>query len=97
MLFNCIKKLTKSKFKKITIPKFNKAIDDRKSKENWLKVIKKPDIVIFEGWCVGAFPQKKKDLLIPINELEKQHDKNKIWRNKVNQEFSKGYKKKYSI
>ena len=60
MLFNCIKKLTKSKFKKITIPKFNKAIDDRKSKENWLKVIKKPDIVIFEGWCVGAFPQKKK-------------------------------------
>jgi D-glycerate 3-kinase len=97
MLFNCIKKLTKSKFKKITIPKFNKAIDDRKSKENWLKVIKKPDIVIFEGWCVGAFPQKKKDLLIPINELEKQHDKNKIWRNKVNQELGKSYKKIFSL
>ena len=55
-ILNCIKKLTNSKFKKIIISKFNKAIDDRKSKENWLKVIKKPDIVIFEGRCVGAFP-----------------------------------------
>ena len=31
----------------------------------------KPQIVIFEGWCVGVTPQKNKDLLAPINELEK--------------------------
>ena len=24
---------------------------------------KKPDIVIFEGWCVAATPQKNKDLI----------------------------------
>ena len=96
-ILNCIKKLTNSKFKKITIPKFNKAIDDRKSKENWLKVIKKPDIVIFEGWCVGAFPQKKKDLLIPINRLEKYYDKKKIWRNKVNQELKNDYSKIFKL
>ena len=32
---------------------------------------KKPNIVIFEGWCVGATPQKNKDLNIPVNNLEK--------------------------
>ena len=37
----------------------------------------KPDIVIFEGWCVGVTPRNK-DLLIPINELEKGKDKKKI-------------------
>ena len=44
-----------------------------------------------------CFSLKKKDLLIPINELEKQHDKNKIWRNKVNQELGKSYKKIFSL
>ena len=34
---------------------------------------------------------KKKDLLLPINELEKRKDKKKIWRNKVNQELKKNY------
>ena len=40
MLLNCIKKLKNSKFKKIMIPKFNKAIDDRLPKKKWLKVKK---------------------------------------------------------
>ena len=60
MLLSCIKKLKKNKFKKIMIPKFNKGIDERVIKSKWLKVAKKPNIVIFEGWCVGVEPQKKK-------------------------------------
>ena len=60
MLYSCIKNLKSSKFKKIIIPKFDKAIDNRASKNKWLKVTKKPNIVVFEGWCVGAEPQKKK-------------------------------------
>ena len=97
MLFNCIKKLKGSKFKKTIIPKFNKAIDDRTLKNRWQKVTKKPNIVIFEGWCVGAEPQKNKDLLIPINELEKLDDPKKIWRKKVNQELRKDYKKIFRL
>ena len=57
------------KFKKIMIPKFDKSIDDRSSKSKWVKVNKKPNIVIFEGWCVGVEPQKKKDLIVPIIQL----------------------------
>ena len=97
MLFSCIKALKNSKFKKILIPKFNKAIDDRISRNKWLKVNKRPNVVIFEGWCVGAGPQKKRDLLVPINELEKRKDIKKIWRNRVNQELKKDYKKIFRL
>ena len=34
--FNVLKNL-KNKFKKFTIPKFDKSIDDRSSKDKWLK------------------------------------------------------------
>ena len=62
-----------------------------------VKSNKKPNIVIFEGWCVGVEPQKNKDLLIAVNELEKYQDKKKIWRNRVNQELKKNYKKIFKL
>jgi D-glycerate 3-kinase len=97
MLFNCLKKLKKNKFKKITIPKFNKAIDDRAAQSKWQKVNKKPNIVIFEGWCVGVAPQKKRDLLDSINILEKKKDKKRIWRNRVNKELKNHYQKIFRL
>ena len=59
----------------MNILKFDKSIDDRLPKNKWQTINKKPDIVIFEGWCVGATPQINKDLLTPINRLEKEYDK----------------------
>tara|TARA_Y100000591_G_scaffold302628_1_gene297836 strand:- start:111 stop:1028 length:918 start_codon:yes stop_codon:yes gene_type:complete len=97
MLFQCIKNLKTGNFKKISIPKFDKSIDNRLKKNKWLKVKKKPNIVIFEGWCVGATEQKNKDLNSPINKLEKQRDKKKIWRKKVNSELKKNYKKIFNL
>ena len=97
MLFQCIKNLKKNRFKKFTIPKFDKSIDNRSSKDKWLKIKKKPNIVIFEGWCVGATAQKNKDLNFPINKLEKQEDSKKIWRRKVNSELKKNYKKIFNL
>ena len=97
MLYNCIKDLKNNKFKKIMIPKFDKSIDDRFSKKRWLKVKKKPNIVIFEGWCVGVTAQKKKDLINPINKLEKHKDKKKIWRQMVNLELKNNYKKIFNL
>ncbi len=97
MLLKCIKKLKTDNFKKISIPKFDKSIDNRLKKNKWLKVKKKPNIVIFEGWCVGATEQKNKDLNPPINKLEKQKDNKKIWRKKVNSELKKNYKKIFNL
>ena len=97
MLLQCIKNLKNNNFKKMDIPKFDKSIDNRLSKSNWLQVKKKPNIVIFEGWCVGASAQKNKDLISPINKLEKYKDKKKIWRQKVNLKLRKDYKKIFDL
>ena len=97
MLFNCIKNLKKNRFKKMTVPKFDKSKDDRIPKSKWLEVKKKPNIVIFEGWCVGVTSQKEKDLVIPINKLEKQKDEKRIWRQTVNKELKNKYKKIFNL
>ena len=97
MLFNCLKNLKKKKFKKIYIPKFDKSIDDRTKKVKWQFIKIKPQIVIFEGWCVGVSAQKKSDLLVPINTLEKEKDKKRIWRNRVNKELKGNYKKIFKL
>ena len=93
LLFNCLKNLKSQNFKKFSIPVFDKSIDDRLPKNKWQKVTKKPEIVIFEGWCVGATSQKKKDLLLPINALEKEKDKKGRWRKFVNKKLKTKYKK----
>ena len=97
MLFNCMKNLKKNRFKKILVPKFDKSKDDRNLKSKWLAVKKKPNIVIFEGWCVGVTSQKEKDLVIPINKLEKQKDEKRIWRQTVNKELKNKYKKIFNL
>ncbi len=97
LLYKCIKNLKSKKFKKILIPKFDKSIDDRVTKKKWQKITKKPNIIIFEGWCVGATPQKNKDLIVPVNTLEKEHDKKRIWRNKINKELKKKYRKIFNL
>ena len=63
--------LMKKNFKPVLIPTFDKSRDDRAPKKNWKKIYKQPNIIIFEGWCVGAIAQKNKDLIKPINILEK--------------------------
>ena len=97
---NLIKKifinLTNFFFKSVFVPRFDKSKDDRFPKKYWQKINKQPKIIIFEGWCVGARPQKNKDLLMPINILEKRQDINLKWRSGVNKELKNAYKKVFS-
>ena len=97
MLHNTIKKLLKKNFSSVKIPKFEKSLDDRLHVKYWQKIKKKPDIIIFEGWCVGAKPQKTKELKKPINVLEKVEDTKLTWRRKVNNELKTNYKKIYNL
>ena len=60
-LFHNIKK---RKFNSMLIPKFDKSIDDRSNKKFWHKIKKKPDVLILEGWCVGAKPEKGNTLKV---------------------------------
>ena len=97
LLFNCLNQLKNLTKKILYIPKFDKSIDDRSPKKKWQKITFQPDIVIFEGWCVAATPQKNKDLIMPINILEKEKDKKKIWRSFVNKELKTTYKKIFKL
>ena len=97
LIMNFLRKVIKKKFKKFKLPKFDKSIDDRLEKKYWDNVKKKPEIVILEGWCVGAKPQKNSLINKPTNILEKNEDKNLIWRKYVNKKLKEEYKKIFSM
>ena len=92
LLLNFFKKIKSKNFKNLQIPMFNKAMDDRCSKKSWQKIKKKPDVVIFEGWCVGAKAQTSSQLIKPINSLEKVYDQDAKWRTHVNNQLKTKYK-----
>jgi D-glycerate 3-kinase len=73
------------------LPSFDKACDDRKPVTEWPVVRGRPDIIIFEGWCVGTRPQSDTALDVPINELEKSEDSNGAWRRYVNDQLKGDY------
>tara|TARA_Y100000590_G_scaffold422475_1_gene527250 strand:- start:240 stop:1163 length:924 start_codon:yes stop_codon:yes gene_type:complete len=89
--------IRKKKFKKIKLPKFNKAIDNRLKIKYWPTINKKPEIVILEGWCVGAQPQSKYSIQKPINNLERLEDKDLKWRKYVNNKLKKEYKNFFAM
>ena len=91
LILNFFKQIKDKNFKSLQIPTFNKAIDDRCQKSLWYKIKTKPDVVIFEGWCVGARPQLNSQLKKPINSLEKVHDHGAKWRTYVNNQLKTKY------
>ena len=96
LMLSFFKKIKDKDFKSLEVPKFNKAIDDRCPKSLWYKVKSKPDVVIFEGWCVGASAQSSSQLKKPINPLEKIHDQGAKWRIFVNNQLKNKYKRIFS-
>jgi len=96
MMLDFFKKSKAKKFKNLKLPNFNKAIDDRFSKNKWNKINRRPDVIIFEGWCVGARAEISKTLKKSINSMEKANDEKLIWRRFVNQQLKTKYKKLYS-
>ena len=96
MMLDFFKKTKLKRFKKMKLPNFNKAIDDRSPKKKWYNINQQPDIIIFEGWCVGARAEINKTLKKPINSIEKTNDENLVWRKYVNHQLKTKYKKLYS-
>src|SRR5690606_36429030 len=56
------------------LPRFDKATDDRGSPETWEHAPANTEVLLFEGWCVGARPESLAALQNPINALEEQED-----------------------
>ena len=66
------------------IPSFDKAIDDRRPRRSWPVHEGPLDYLLFEGWCVGARPQAARALDVPVNALERDEDRDGVWRRAVN-------------
>ena len=80
----------------LALPRFDKAIDDRLPPRLW-PMLKTPfDIILLEGWCVGAIAQLDEQLCEPVNDLERYEDSIGIWRNYVNTMLAGPYKKLFS-
>jgi len=75
----------------IALPRFDKAKDERHRVADWPPWEGRCDLVIFEGWCMGARPQRSAELEAPVNELERLEDPTGDWRWYVNRELGRRY------
>lgn len=66
----------------VTLPRFDKARDEPAPQGQ--PVLGPLDLLIFEGWCVGAKPQDAAALVAPVNALEREEDAQGVWRTAVN-------------
>jgi len=80
----------------IALPRFDKAKDERWKVADWPPWTGRCDLVIFEGWCVGARPQRADELGMPVNELERLEDPTGDWRWYVNRELGGSYQALFS-
>ena len=76
---------------KVSLPRFDKATDNRTPRGSW-ETLKSPvDVVLFEGWCIGAVAQGSGALREPVNALERDEDPDAIWRTYVNDQLNGPY------
>lgn len=75
-----------------TIPRFDKLADDRDPQAAWRPQGGPVDVILFEGWCVGAAPQPQAALHDPINALEREEDRGGAWRALVNTALAQPYR-----
>ena len=73
----------------VDMPRFDKAIDDRATDAT--EVLTRNDVILIEGWCVGAAPQPEAPLAAPINRLEAEEDVDGTWRREVNRRLASDY------
>lgn len=75
----------------VAVPRFDKARDDRAPERSWLRVQPPVNIILLEGWCLGASPQSPAALEQPCNDLERQEDRDGYWRRHVNDQLAGDY------
>ncbi|MCB2096300.1 MAG: hypothetical protein KDE05_01600 [Parvularculaceae bacterium] len=72
-------------------PSFDKGADDRRPPIEDKILPASLDVVIFEGWCLGATPAPDADFAVAINALEQSRDPDRRWRRAVNAALAGDY------
>ncbi len=76
----------------LMLPRFDKSTDDRLPRSEWPTIEAPLDVLLFEGWCVGARPVPPEVLVEPINALEAVEDADGRWRTFVNDQLAGPYR-----
>jgi D-glycerate 3-kinase len=76
---------------RVALPRFDKAVDDRRPEAEWPVFAGPADVVLFEGWCLGARPQPDEALERPVNALERDEDPDGAWRGYANAALAGSY------
>ena len=76
---------------KVSLPRFDKASDNRAPRAAWPTVASPVDVILLEGWCVGAVSQGRAALATPVNDLERDEDPDGVWRGYVNDQLDGPY------
>jgi D-glycerate 3-kinase len=76
----------------VAIPVFDKTLDDRLERAEWPVVNEPLDIIVIEGWCLGAKAQEAAEITRPVNELEEFEDRSLSWRRYVNDHLATSYR-----
>ena len=71
------------------VPSFDKATDDRTAE--WRDMAGPVDVVLLEGWCIGARAQPATALADSVNDLERRDDADACWRSWVNARLATDY------
>ncbi|WP_444888012.1 phosphoribulokinase [Microbulbifer sp. JMSA008] len=74
----------------VSLPRFDKSKDDRVPSNLWPVYSGKVDIVLLEGWCLGA--KASITPIQPINSLERLEDTSGSWRRFINQQLEGIYR-----
>lgn len=75
----------------VHLPRFDKGSDTRGPTP---ETVQGPfDVIILEGWCVGARPQSEAALREPVNALERDRDPDGAWRRHVNAALAGDYQR----
>jgi D-glycerate 3-kinase len=80
----------------LRMPRFDKAADTLAPMDAWTPLRGSVDVVLFEGWCVGARPQAEADLASPVNALERERDPDGRWRRYANERLASDYAALYA-
>ncbi len=76
------------------LPRFSKAADDRLPVTQWPHAPEQCEVLLLEGWCLGARPQD--DVTVPVNALEALEDQDAVWRGYANSALAGDYQRLFA-
>jgi D-glycerate 3-kinase len=76
----------------VRLPRFDKGSDDRTPAECWPSAPANTQVLLLEGWCLGALPQDSAALAEPVNALEADEDPEGTWRGHANKALAGPYR-----